>query len=75
MFKVSPATLQTVIDTPNCVLEDRVQYNTVHIPYVFCDGHLQLISYYSTRLSCLTTWLNLTAWQPTARARGTLDSH
>jgi hypothetical protein len=28
-----------------------------------------------TCLSCLTTWLNLTAWQPTAWARGTLDSH
>jgi hypothetical protein len=26
MFKVSPASLQTFIDTPNCVLEDRVQY-------------------------------------------------
>jgi hypothetical protein len=25
--------------------------------------------------SCLTTWLNLTTWQPTTRARGTLDSH
>jgi hypothetical protein len=25
---------------------------------------------YSTRLSCLTTCLNVTAWQPTARARG-----
>jgi hypothetical protein len=23
MFKVSPASLQTFIDTPNCVLEDR----------------------------------------------------
>jgi hypothetical protein len=22
-----------------------------------------------------STWLNLTAWQPTARAKGTLDSH
>jgi hypothetical protein len=43
MFKVSPASLQTFIDTPNCVLEDRVQYSTVHIPNVFCDGHLQLI--------------------------------
>jgi hypothetical protein len=30
MFKVSPASLQTFIDTPNCVLEDRVQYSTVH---------------------------------------------
>ena len=44
MFKVSPASLQTFIDTPNCVLEDRVQYSTVHIPNVFCDGHLQLIN-------------------------------
>ena len=32
MFKVSPASLQTFIDTPNRVLEDRVQYSTVHIP-------------------------------------------
>ena len=37
MFEVSPASL-------SCVLEDRVQYSTVHIPNVFCDGHLQLIS-------------------------------
>jgi hypothetical protein len=46
MFKVSPASLQTFIDTPNCVLEDRVQYtySTVHIPNVFCDGHLQIIN-------------------------------
>ena len=44
MFKVSPASLQTFIDTPKCVLEDRVQYSTVHIPNVFCDSHLQLIS-------------------------------
>jgi hypothetical protein len=42
MFKVSPAILQTFIDTPNCVLEDRVQYSTVHFPNVFCDGHLEL---------------------------------
>ena len=35
MFKVSPAGLQTFIDAPNCVLEDRVQYSTVHIPNVF----------------------------------------
>jgi len=43
MFKVSLASLQTFIDMPNCVFEDRVQYSTVHIPIVFCDGHLQLI--------------------------------
>jgi hypothetical protein len=29
MFKLSPASLQTFIDTPICVLEDRVQYSTV----------------------------------------------
>ena len=40
MFEVSPASLQTFIDTPNCVLEDLVQYSTVYIPNVFCDGHL-----------------------------------
>ena len=44
MFKVSPASLQTLTDTPNCFLEDRVQYSTVHTPNVFCDGHLQLIN-------------------------------
>ena len=53
MFKVSPANLQTFIDTPNCVLEDRVQYSTVHIPNVFCDGHLQIISLlYRNRQVC-----------------------
>ena len=46
MFKVSPASLQTFIDTPNGVLEDRVQYSTVHIPNVFCDGHIQIISFF-----------------------------
>jgi hypothetical protein len=44
MFKVSPAGLQTFIDTSNCVLEDRVQYSTVHIPNVFSDGRLQIIN-------------------------------
>jgi hypothetical protein len=44
MFKVSPANLQTFTDTPNCVLEDRVQYSKVHIPNVFCDGHLKIIN-------------------------------
>jgi len=45
MFKVSPISLQTFIDMPNCVLEDRVQYSTVHIPNVFCDGNLHLINF------------------------------
>jgi hypothetical protein len=45
MFKVSPASLRTFIDTPNCVLEDRVQCRAVHVPNVFCDGHLQIINF------------------------------
>jgi hypothetical protein len=44
MFKASPEILQTFFYTPICVLEHRVQYCTVHIPNVFCDGHLQIIS-------------------------------
>jgi hypothetical protein len=43
MFKVFPASLQTFIDTPNCFLEDSVQYSTVHFPNVFCNDHLQEI--------------------------------
>jgi hypothetical protein len=42
MFKVSPTSLQTFIDTPNCVLKDRVRYSMVHILNVFCDGRLQI---------------------------------
>ena len=41
---MSPASLQKFIDIANCVLEDRVQYSTVHIPNIFCDGHLQIIN-------------------------------
>jgi len=44
MFKVSPDSLQTFIDTPKYVLEDRVQDSTVHILNVFRDCHLQLIN-------------------------------
>jgi hypothetical protein len=44
MFKISPANLQTFTDMSNCVLEDRVQYSTAHIPNVFRDGHLQIIN-------------------------------
>jgi len=49
MFKVSPASLKTFIDTPNCVLENRVLCSAVHIPNVFCDGHLQIIILYCNR--------------------------
>jgi hypothetical protein len=44
MFKVPPASLQILIDTPNCVIDHRVQYNTVHIPNVFCNDYLQIIN-------------------------------
>jgi hypothetical protein len=46
MFTVSPASLQTSIDTPNSVLEDRVLHSTVHIPNVFCDGRLHIFSFF-----------------------------
>jgi hypothetical protein len=46
MFKVSPASLHTFIDTPNCVHEDRVQYSTVRIQNVFCDSHIFKIFLY-----------------------------
>jgi hypothetical protein len=52
MFKGSPASLQTFIDTPNCVIEDRVQYITVRIPNVFCDGNPQIINVFTCLLYC-----------------------
>jgi hypothetical protein len=36
MFKVTPASLQTFIDTPNCVLEDRVQYTVIMVSDLNC---------------------------------------
>jgi hypothetical protein len=39
MFKVSPASLQTFIDTPNCVLEDRVQYTLTLTPSVIPNSN------------------------------------
>jgi hypothetical protein len=41
---MSPARLQTFIDTPICVLEHRVHYSAVHIPNVFCNGHPKIIN-------------------------------
>jgi len=56
MFKVSPTSLQTIIDTPNCVLEDRVLYSTVHIPNVFYDGHLHDAGFCTVIVSCIETF-------------------
>ena len=47
MFKVSSASLQTFIDTPNCVLEDRVQYSTV---LYFCEFFCTVIVRYTETL-------------------------
>jgi hypothetical protein len=44
----SVSSLQTFIDTQNCVLEDRVQYSTVHISNAFCDGQLFLHVFFCT---------------------------
>jgi hypothetical protein len=32
MFKLSPASLQTFIDTPNSVLEDTIHTNAIYYP-------------------------------------------
>jgi len=48
MFRVSPARHQTFIDTPNCVLEDRVQGNTVQILIIFSDSYLQIMKFVGT---------------------------
>jgi hypothetical protein len=37
------------------------------------DQKFSVYHYHNWRLWCLTTYLNLISWQPTARARGTLD--
>jgi hypothetical protein len=47
MFKVSPASLQIFIETPKCVLRDRVLYSTVrtvlystvHIPNIIPNSN------------------------------------
>jgi hypothetical protein len=44
MFKMSLTCLQTFIETSNCVFEERVQYSTVRILNVFCDGYLHIIN-------------------------------
>jgi hypothetical protein len=43
MFKTSPASLQTFSDTPNCVLEDRVQYSTVRVQYSTVRVHYSTV--------------------------------
>ena len=68
MFKVSPVSLQTFIDTPNCILEDRVQYSTVHIMNVLRDDYLQIISCVGiVILRCTETFYSL--------CKGTISVH
>jgi hypothetical protein len=55
MFKVSPASLQTFIDTPNCVLKDRVQYSRAHIPNVWNGWNMSVQCWWNT---------NSTKWSP-----------
>jgi hypothetical protein len=56
MFKVSPACLQTFIDTPNCVLEDRVQYSTpaviLNSNYVIMLSDWNSLKYFCMFLYC-----------------------
>jgi hypothetical protein len=50
MFKVSLASLQTFIDTPNCVLEDRFQHSTPSVipnsNYVFMVSDWNCLKYF-----------------------------
>jgi hypothetical protein len=39
-----PPPVSRCLLTRRTVLEDGVQYSTVHIPNAFCDGHLQIIN-------------------------------
>jgi hypothetical protein len=48
MFKVSSTYLQTFIDTPNCVLEDRVQYTN----YVIMVSDWNCLIYFCVFLYC-----------------------
>jgi hypothetical protein len=56
MFKVSPASLQTFIDTPNCVLEDRVKYSTPSVipnsNYVIMVSDWNCLKYFCVFLYC-----------------------
>ena len=56
MFKVSPASLKTYIDTLNCVLEDSVQYSTVHIPNVFCSEYRNFACSCTVIVRCTETF-------------------
>jgi hypothetical protein len=56
VFKVCPASLQTFIDTPNCVLEDRVQNSTVHISNVFCLKYCIFPCFFSVNVKCIETF-------------------
>ena len=47
----------------DCVLEDRVQYSTVHIPNVFCHGRLQIINCVGIVCTVIARWTE-TFWLP-----------
>jgi hypothetical protein len=53
MFKASPANLQIFIDTPNCVLEDRVQYtnNVIVVSDWNCLKHFCVFLYCNHRVN------------------------
>jgi hypothetical protein len=73
---VFAASLQTFIGMPNCVLEDRVQYSTVHNPNVFCDGHLQIVNCVEiVRIQSFSSHPKEENWAEKGPGPGTLDSH
>jgi len=67
VFKVPPRHLQTFTDAPICVLEDCVQYSTVHITNVFCDNRLHIINCVKTVIvRCTETFWLPPVWKYTA---------
>jgi hypothetical protein len=57
MFKVFPSRLQTFIDTPNCILENRVQYSTPSVipnfNYVIMVSYCNCLKYLCVFFFCI----------------------
>jgi hypothetical protein len=64
----------------DCISKTQISENTELIQgdqkvYVHLMITIQKVTSNVQSVPRLTTWLNLTGWQPTARASRTLDSH
>ena len=53
MISVFPPISRTFIDTPNCVLQDRVQYSTVQFLMFSAMGIIIIIIVFPRNIECL----------------------